>query len=91
MKKLIIEDREINGICPVYKIGDRIVLDDEYKVNLTQTSAICMHSIASIVLYYIAFSNGIHLNKLGLLEKMVRVIVHLYNVWTHANTLMAEL
>jgi len=66
MKKLIIEVKEINGNCSVYKIGDRIVLDDGYKFNLTQTSAICMHSLASIMPYYVALSNGIHPKKLGL-------------------------
>lgn len=69
MKKLIIEVKEINGNCPVYKIGDRIVLDDGYKVNLNQTSAICMHSLASIMPYYVALSNGISPRKLGLSRK----------------------
>ena len=32
--KLIIEVVEIAGKCPVYTVGDRIVLDDGYKVNL---------------------------------------------------------
>ncbi|MBC7334312.1 MAG: TIGR04076 family protein [Actinobacteria bacterium] len=69
MKKLIIEVKEINGNCPVYKVGDRIVLDDGYKVNLTQTSAICMHSLASIMPYYVALSNGISPSILGLTKK----------------------
>lgn len=66
MKKLIIEVKEINGNCPVYKIGDKIVLDDGYKVNLTQTSAICMHSIASVMPYYVALGNGVSPKKLWL-------------------------
>lgn len=69
MKKLIIEIKEIIGNCPVYKIGDRIVLDDGYKVNLVQTSAICMHSLASIMPYYVALSNGVNPKKLGLGSK----------------------
>jgi uncharacterized repeat protein (TIGR04076 family) len=69
MKKLIIDVKEIIGNCPVYKVGDRIVLDDGYKVNLSQTSAICMHSLASIIPYYVALSNGVSPKKLGLERK----------------------
>lgn len=33
--KLIIKVKGIEGNCPVYKIGDKIVLDEGYIVNLT--------------------------------------------------------
>ncbi|MBA7485993.1 hypothetical protein ES707_21545 [subsurface metagenome] len=66
MKTLNIIVKEIIGNCPVYKVGDRIVIDDGYKVNLSKTSAICMHSIASIMPYYVALSNGIKPKDLGL-------------------------
>ena len=66
MKKLIITVREIIGRCPVYKVGDRIVLDEGYKVNLDETTAICMHSLASVMPYYVALVNGIDPKKLGL-------------------------
>lgn len=66
MKTLIIEVKEIIGKCPVYKVGDRIVIDDGYKVSLSKTSAICMHSLSSIMPYYVALSNGVSPKKLGL-------------------------
>lgn len=66
MKTLNIIVKEIIGNCPVYKVGDRIVIDYGYKVDLSKTSAICMHSIASIMPYYIALSNGVSPKKLGL-------------------------
>jgi len=66
MKTLIVEAKEIIGNCPVYNVRDKIVIDDGYKVNLSKTSAICMHSLSSIMPYYVALSNGIKPKDLGL-------------------------
>jgi uncharacterized repeat protein (TIGR04076 family) len=64
--KLIIEVLEIEGTCPVYKIGDKIVLDEGYKVNLEETDHICLHSLASIIPYHTALAKGIPPRELGL-------------------------
>jgi len=69
MKSLIIKVIEIVGNCPVYKIGYKIVLDEGYKINLQKTSAICMHSLASIFPYYVALSNDVDPANLGLTKK----------------------
>ncbi|UCE43373.1 MAG: TIGR04076 family protein [Candidatus Aminicenantes bacterium] len=69
MMKLIIEVIEIKGTCPVYKIGDRIVLDEGYKVNLKETDNICMHSLASILPYYNALAKGVEPKELGLAQE----------------------
>lgn len=66
MKNLIIEVAEIEGYCPVYKVGDKLVLDEGYKVSLSKTNAICMHSLASIMPYYVALSSGVNPKDLGL-------------------------
>lgn len=66
MKTLIIIVKEIVGKCPVYKIGDKIVIENGYKINLSKTTAICMHSLTSIMPYYVALSNGIKSKDLGL-------------------------
>ncbi len=66
--KLIIEVVEIRGTCPVYRIGDRIVLDEGYIVNLEETDNICMHSLASILPYYNALAKGIEPKELGLAQ-----------------------
>jgi len=50
--KLVIRVIKIKGKCPVYSVGDRIVLDDGYKLNLKETTNIWMHSLASIMPYY---------------------------------------
>ena len=67
--KLVIEIIEIEGKCPVYKVGDRIVLDKGYKVNLEETDNICMHSLASILPYYNALAKGVPPPELGLAKK----------------------
>jgi uncharacterized repeat protein (TIGR04076 family) len=64
--KLIIEVIEIEGTCPVYKIGDKIVLDEGYKVNLEETDSMCLHSLASIIPYHTALAKGINPVELGL-------------------------
>ncbi len=67
--KLIIEVTEIEGKCPVYSLGDRIILDDGYKVNLRETDNICMHSLSSILPYYNSLSKGVSPQELGLAKE----------------------
>jgi len=74
-KKLLIKVIEIEGKCPVYSVGDRIILDEGYKVNLRETTNICMHSLASIMSYYNVLYNGIAPEKLGLADKRGKACV----------------
>ncbi len=67
--KLIIEVIDIKGKCPVYRMGDKIVLDDGYKVNLVETDNICMHSLGSILPYYNALAKGVSPVELGLTKE----------------------
>jgi len=69
METLVITVKEIIGKCPVYKVGDKIVIDCGCKVNLSQADAICMHSLSSIMPYYVALSNGIKPKGLGLAKE----------------------
>jgi len=73
--KLVIRVIEIKGTCPVYSVGDKIVLDEGYKVNLKETTNICMHSLASIMPYYNALYNGVAPEKLGLANKKGKACV----------------
>lgn len=66
--RLIIEVVEIEGNCPVYKMGDRIILDEGYKVNLNETDNICMHSLGSVLPYYVALSRKVSPQELGLAQ-----------------------
>ena len=66
MNKLIITVLRIKGTCPVYTVGDRIVIDEGYKLNLKETNKVCMHSLASLMPYYVALSRGVGPKTLGL-------------------------
>lgn len=67
--KLIIRVEDIKGRCPAYKVGDRIVLDSGFRLNLEETTAGCMHSFASIIPYHIALSKGVRPDQMGLAHK----------------------
>lgn len=67
--KLVITVEKIDGRCPAYKVGDKIVLDSGYKFNLKETTAACMHSLASILPYHVAISKGVQPNQMGLAHK----------------------
>ena len=67
--KLVITVEKIKGRCPAYKVGDKIVLDRGYKFNLQETTAACMHSLASILPYHVAISKGVPPNRMGLAHK----------------------
>ena len=67
---LVITVKEIIGNCPAYKVGDRIILEEGYKINLSQSSTtICMHSLSSLMPYYVALSEGILPQHLGLAKE----------------------
>ena len=64
--RLVIKVEDIAGTCPVYKEGDRIVLDEGYKVNLEETDCLCMHSLSSLLPYHVALSKGVDPVDIGL-------------------------
>ena len=62
---LEIEVCEIRGKCPVYKVGDRIVIDDP-KIVLERTDALCVHALSSLLHYVLILESGADPVKLGL-------------------------
>ena len=62
---LEIEVWEIRGKCPVFKKGDKIIIDPP-KIVLENTDAICIHALPSLLHYAIALNEGIDPVKLGL-------------------------
>lgn len=61
---LLITVHEIEGTCPVYKQGDRFRVTEGFKLKTDRT--LCMHSLASILPYYITLSKGTPPGELGL-------------------------
>jgi len=63
---LIVRATKIKGTCPVYAIGDSIVIRDGYILDAKKSAGACMHSLSSLMPYYIALSRGIPPESLGL-------------------------
>jgi len=57
---------EIRGKCPVYQAGNSFLLKSGYVLDTKRSSPVCMHSLASILPYYVALSRGVEPEMLGL-------------------------
>lgn len=56
---------EIRGKCPVYKIRDKIVVDDP-KILLDKTGALCTHALSTLLHYVTILEHDWRPMKLGL-------------------------
>jgi uncharacterized repeat protein (TIGR04076 family) len=56
---------EIRGKCPVYKIGDKMIIDDP-KIDLRKSDALCIHALSTLLHYALALEHGADPVKLGL-------------------------
>lgn len=56
---------EIRGKCPVYQIGDKMVIDGP-RIVLHRTDAVCVHALSSLLHYVIALDENVDPRKLGL-------------------------
>ena len=65
MEKLEARVAEIRGKCPVFHVGDRIVIEGP-AINLEETDAVCTHAFASLLPYIVALRKGIKPSELGL-------------------------
>ena len=61
----MIEPAEIKGKCPVYKVGDRMVIEGA-KIDLGRTDNLCIHALPSLLHYAVALREGVDPVKLGL-------------------------
>jgi len=65
VNRLIIKVKEIRGTCPVFKPGDKIVIDGP-EINLKESDAVCIHALSNLSTVIVALREGIHPYKLGL-------------------------
>lgn len=63
--RLIIAVKEIRGNCPVFKVGDKIVVESP-KVIVEETDNICLHAFGCMLSMLVPLSRGISFKKLGL-------------------------
>ncbi len=66
--RLIITVKEIQGKCPVFKVGDRIVIEGP-KIVPEKTHALCVHALGSMLSMVIALGRGVSFEELGLAMK----------------------
>jgi uncharacterized repeat protein (TIGR04076 family) len=64
--KLIVKVVEIKGRCPVYEVGNKITLKDGYILDTEESDMVCLHSLTSILPYYIALAKGVKAKEIGL-------------------------
>lgn len=62
---LEVEVVDIRGYCPVYKVGDKIVIDDP-RIVLEKTGALCTHALSSLLHYVLVLERGADPVELGL-------------------------
>ena len=67
-KKLLLKAVEIKGNCPVYKIGDKIVIEGP-EINLHQSDKVCVHALFSLGTFIVALREGINPQSLGLAKE----------------------
>ena len=56
---------EIKGYCPVYKVGNKIVIDDP-GIDLEKTDALCIHALSTLLHYALILEHSWCPVKLGL-------------------------
>jgi len=56
---------KIKGKCPVYKIGDRLIIDDP-EIILEKTDALCTHALSTLLHYITTLEHNWCPVKLGL-------------------------
>ncbi len=63
--RLIITVREIRGNCPVFKEGDKFVIETP-KLILEKSNAVCLHALSCISDFLIPLCWGESMKELGL-------------------------
>lgn len=63
-RDIVVRVVEVEGHCPAYRVGDTFRIVDGFR--LVAEKALCMHSLASLMPYYVALSRGVSPIELGL-------------------------
>ena len=67
-KKLILKAIEIKGNCPVYKIGDKTVIEGP-EINLKQSDKVCIQALFSLGPFIVALRDGLNPQSFGLAKE----------------------
>lgn len=63
--RLVVTVKEIRGRCPLYRVSDRIVLDEFY-INTKESENVCMHDFSAMCSLLSAFIHGSSAIELGI-------------------------
>jgi len=66
--RLVITVKEIRGKCPVFKVGDRMVIDSP-RIVTKETDNLCIHALGCMLSMIVPLSHGISFKKLGLAKE----------------------
>jgi len=66
--RLIITVEEIRGRCPVFKVGDKIIVE-EPEIITEKTDRLCVHAFGSMLSMIIPLSRGVGFRELGLAKE----------------------
>lgn len=66
--RLVITVKKIQGKCPVFKVGDRIVIEGSDIVP-EKTDALCVHALGSMLSMVIALGRDVSFKELGLAKE----------------------
>ena len=63
--RLVITVKKIRGNCPVFKLGDKIIVEGP-KILVEKSDAICIHALGSMLTMLVPLSHGVSFKELGL-------------------------
>lgn len=63
--RLVISVKEIRGKCPVFNLGDTIVVESP-KIIVEKTNNVCVHAFGCMLSMIVPLSRGISFKTLGL-------------------------
>ncbi|MEM3565966.1 MAG: TIGR04076 family protein [Candidatus Bathyarchaeia archaeon] len=66
--RLIVTVKEIRGKCPVFKVGDKIVVESP-KIIVKETDNMCIHAFGCMLSMLVPLSRGISFKNLGLAKE----------------------
>ena len=66
--RLVITVKEIRGNCPVFKVGERIVIDSP-KIIVDKTDNLCIHAFGCMLSMIVPLGRGISFKQLGLAKE----------------------
>ena len=65
MYRLIVTVENICGRCPVFKVGDKIVVESP-KIIVNRTDNMCVHALGCMLSMFVPLGRGISFKQLGL-------------------------